>query len=128
MNKIKILIAEDNKFQQHIYRIALSDELFDKFIVDNGETALRKYTSWRPDILLLDIMIFGKSGFTVLKEIREDLDDKSTTIIMSTSISEQQCVNDCMKLGIDGYIVKPLNIKEIGYQILYYYKKSKHRT
>jgi CheY-like chemotaxis protein/HPt (histidine-containing phosphotransfer) domain-containing protein len=122
--RIKILIAEDDRSIKDIYEIVLSEEIFEKKFVDDGEIVLTAYNSWQPDILILDIMLPGKTGYVILKEIREEMEDRLTTIIMATSLSEQSDVLDCLKLGIQGYIVKPFNKIELSRKILECHRKN----
>ncbi len=113
MEKIKILIVEDEKITLELYKKFISDKVFDKKVAANGKEALDVYKSWQPDIILLDIMLPEMSGYMVLKEIRLSIKDKKTTIIMATSVSRKESVMDCLKHGIQGYIVKPLKTKEL---------------
>ncbi len=118
MDKSKVLIVEDNKVTVELYNKFLFDEVFEKQTVTNGKEALKTYESWKPDIIILDIMIPEMSGYMVLKEIRLNFGDKKTAIIMSTSISRKESVMDCVNLGIQGYIVKPFKANEIPGKIL----------
>lgn len=124
MDKIKILIVEDDKRILDLYNKFLPDTVFEKELVTNGKDALEKYRSFNPEIIILDIMLPGISGYVVLKEIRTQLNDKKTCIIMSTSISKQEDVLSCVKLGISGYLVKPVNPREISESVLTYFEKD----
>jgi len=119
-----LLIVEDDKSVQALYDAGLSNEEFEKRFAGNGEDALNAYYAWKPDIILLDIMLPERSGYTVLKEIRISAHDKSTTIIMATSMSRKNDVLDCMKLGIQGYIVKPFKFKEIAGKVWEYHHRN----
>ncbi|MHC1744427.1 MAG: PleD family two-component system response regulator [Syntrophobacteraceae bacterium] len=123
MGKLKVLVVEDSREIQAIYKIGLTDAIFDKRFVENGVEGLEIYENWRPDIVLLDIMIPGMSGYNVLKEIRDDRGDWTTAIVMATCISGADAVAEMAKLGIQGYLVKPFTHKEIGCKILGYYHK-----
>jgi len=118
MPKLKILIAEDSSPIQLLYQTGLPDALFDKQIVADGDKALAAYTSWKPDIVLLDINMPIKNGFQVLKAIREEKRDKTTTVVIVTSSSEKDEVIACAKLGIQGYIVKPFKREELPLKIM----------
>lgn len=124
MKKIKILIVEDDKLFQLLYGRGFIDEVFEKHIVGSGEEALEVYWSWRPDIIILDIMLPKLSGFSVLEKIRVRARDKSTTIIMATSISEPGPIHDCIKLGIQGYVIKPFNLKKTVIKVLTAYERT----
>ena len=59
-------------------------------------------------------MIPGMSGFSLLKEIRQERKDATTTIVVASSISEKDTVVDILKLGVQGYILKPFTHKDIA--------------
>jgi len=124
MKKIKILIVEDDKRILDIYDKFMSDEIFEKELVSDGKTAVNKYKEFMPEIIILDIMLPDISGYVILKEIRTALNDKKTCIIMATSISKQDDVLSCVKLGISGYMVKPFNHRELNDSILTYFEKD----
>ena len=121
--KLKTLIVEDSKLAQAIYDELLIDRLFEKRFADDGQAALEIYHDWKPDIILLDIMLPVLSGYLVLKTIRVKSKDNSTAIVMLTSLSKKDDVMDCMRLGIQGYIVKAPDYDKFGAKILQYYSK-----
>lgn len=123
-DKIKILIVEDNLTTQLLYDKGLFNQIFDKKMVASGKEALLLYNEWRPDIILLDIYLPEMTGYMVLKEIRTTIGDMNTTIVMATSLSGAEDVLSCMKLGVEGYIVKPVPPREIGVKVLGYYAKK----
>jgi len=123
-NKIKVLVVEDDASTQLLYDRGLFTQVFDKRLVASGEEALLVYNEWHPDIIILDIQLPEMNGDEVLKEIRTNLEDKKTTIVMATSMSGKEDVTSCMKYGIEGYIVKPFSVQEIALKILGYYAKK----
>jgi DNA-binding response OmpR family regulator len=124
MDKLKVLIVEDDRSLLDLYDLALPDSLFDKYMVGDGVKAVEVYNSLHPDIILLDILMPGMSGCEVLREIREIFGDRSTAIVMATSVDAKGETSCCEKLGIQGYIVKPFDHKNIAYRVLEYYKKT----
>jgi DNA-binding response OmpR family regulator len=122
MDKLRILVVEDNKVLNELYNKFLFDEVFEKQLIENGRDALVIFKSWKPEIVLLDIMLPIMSGYMVLKEIRHTLGDMKTPIIMATSKTDKSDVADCMKIGIQGYIVKPFDHKTITLRVLNYFK------
>jgi len=125
MPKLKILVAEDDKVTQKLYEQGLPDKLFDRRIVSNGNEALAVYEEWQPDIVVLDFMMPKVNGFGVLSEIREVHKDKSTTVIMVSSVSEKKEIMACAQLGIQGYIVKPFVIQSLATTIVGNHKSAK---
>ena len=126
-NKKKYAYKPELKTErQRLFEICeLAAKFFEKQLVSNGKDAMKTYQSWKPDIIVLDIMIPEMSGYMVLKEIRLNVGDKDTVIIMSTSISRKGSVMDCINLGIHGYIVKPFKTRELALKILDAYAQKK---
>jgi DNA-binding response OmpR family regulator len=121
MKPLKVLIIEDNKITNALYEQALPDEVFEKVFAQDGKTGLELYKSGHPDILILDIGLPAISGFSILKKIRKEFDDKNTVIIMATAQTEKKDIIECAQFGIQGYILKPLILPNIAEQILDYF-------
>ncbi len=125
MAKLKILIAEDDKTTQAIYRHGFSEKLFDKQIASDGAEALDVYNKWNPDVILLDFKMPIYNGYQVLKEIREKNKDKDTTIIMVTGVSDKTEIIACAQKGIQGYIIKPFMLGELEPKVCQIYNEHK---
>lgn len=125
MPKLKILIAEDDPVIRKLYETGISDSIFEKQISPDGEEALAVYKEWKPDIVLLDFLMPQMNGFEVLKEIRNANKDKSTTVIMVTSVSDKNEVIACAQLGIQGYIIKPFVARNLAPTIIKYHKSAR---
>ncbi len=123
MAKLKILAIEDDEAIVKLYELALTADIFELKTVLNGKEGLESYKSWQPDIILLDIMLPVTTGYASLQEIRHDMADADTTIIMATSLNKKEDIIDCMKFGIQGYLVKPFDHKNIVIDILNGYGK-----
>jgi len=89
----------------------------------NGEEGLKSYEDWKPDIILLDIMLPVTTGYAVLQKIRKELADTETAIIMATELGKKEDIVDCIKYGIQGYMIKPYDHKKITVDILNGYGK-----
>lgn len=115
MEKLKVLIADDDLNFHQLYTYALKGDRYDVRLVENGESALACYDSWEPDIVLLDIVMPVMTGHNALKAIRERerKSGKHTTIIMVTAMTDRDGVKECAPLGIEGYIVKPFHFREL---------------
>ena len=124
MDKLKVLVVEDDLTTRLLYEKGLFNQIFDKKMVVSGKEALLVYDEWNPDIILLDIYLPELTGYQVLKEIRTTIKDRKTTIVMATALSGTEDVLSCLKLGVEGYIIKPFPVLEIGAKILGYYAKK----
>ena len=119
MEKLKVLIADDDPTTHQLFRIGLNDELYDLKFVENGKEALEEWKQWRPDVVLLDIMMPVMSGYMALKEIRraEAGSGHSTPVIISTALGGKNDVMDCVKVGVQGYLVKPIKCDQLAQKI-----------
>ncbi len=124
--KLKILIAEDEEVTRHLFQIAFRDEeQFESRQVTNGEEALVAYKAWRPDIILMDIMMPHMNGFETLQTIRQTLHDTTTTVIMVSAVTDKQDIVACAKLGIQGYVLKPFQAKTLAETVVGYHRQHK---
>lgn len=123
MEKIRILIAEDDKSLQETYDCFLSSYAFDKRFTANGKELLEAYGDEKPDLMLLDSIMPVMTGYTALKTIRTLLGDRVTPAVILTSLSKSDDVMDFVKIGISGYLIKPISPQELGAQVLKYYEK-----
>jgi DNA-binding response OmpR family regulator len=111
MNKIKVLLAEDEASLGMIVKESLETRGFTVFHAENGEDAFEIYKKENPDILVLDVMMPKKDGFTLAKEIR--LDNKKIPIIFLTAKSQTSDVLEGFNHGGNDYLKKPFSMEEL---------------
>ncbi|WP_179335656.1 response regulator transcription factor [Winogradskyella costae] len=110
-NKIKLLLAEDEAALGQIIKESLETRDFEVILCENGDKAFDKYKSEAPEILVLDVMMPKKDGFTLAKEIRA-IDD-SIPIIFLTAKSQTADVVEGFSIGGNDYLKKPFSIEEL---------------
>jgi two-component system response regulator ResD len=108
--KQKILIVDDDANIADLISLYLVKECYDTKIVGDGEAAIREFSSYQPDLILLDLMLPGKDGYQVCKEIRAQ---SSTPIIMLSAKGEVFDKVLGLELGADDYMIKPFDSKEL---------------
>jgi len=111
MSKIKILLAEDEPALGQIVKESLETRDFDVTLCVDGEIALKAYHEKTPAILVLDVMMPKKDGFTLAKEIRA-IDD-TIPIIFLTAKSQPADVVEGFSIGGNDYLKKPFSIEEL---------------
>jgi len=104
--KKKILLVEDDETLAGVYVERLEAEGFDVHRVDNGEGALASALEYKPDLILLDIMMPKISGFDVLDILRNTPETTNIRIVMLTALSQPKDKERAEKLGVDDYLVK----------------------
>ena len=104
--KKKILLVEDDMALSAVYRSRLEIEGFDVREANNGEDALSATVEYRPDLILLDVMMPKISGFDVLDILRNTPETANVRIIMLTGLSQPKDKERAESLGVDDYLVK----------------------
>ena len=111
MSKIKVLLAEDEASLGMIVKESLETRNFTVFHAKNGEEAFEVYRKEKPDILVLDVMMPKKDGFTLAKEIRQE--NKRIPIIFLTAKSQTSDVLEGFNNGGNDYLKKPFSMEEL---------------
>ncbi|MCL4132553.1 UNVERIFIED_CONTAM: hypothetical protein GTU68_051510 [Idotea baltica] len=112
MNKLTtILLAEDEPALGQIIKESLETRGFKVLLCENGDIALKTYQTESPELLVLDVMMPKKDGFTLAKEIRE-IDD-TIPIIFLTAKSQTQDVVEGFTIGGNDYLKKPFSMEEL---------------
>ncbi|MGM0641231.1 MAG: response regulator transcription factor [Thermotogota bacterium] len=106
----KVLIVEDDKSISRLLELELKHEGYDTKIANDGDEAINFYEDFKPDIILLDIMLPVRDGFEIAEIIRNY--DKDIGIIMLTAKGELENRVEGLK-NADDYVVKPFEIEEI---------------
>lgn len=102
----KILFVEDDDALAGVYLVRLQAEGFDVKRVANGEEALAAATEYRPDMVLLDVMMPKVSGFDVLDILRNTPETANLKVVMLTALSQEADRKRAQDLGVDDYLVK----------------------
>ena len=112
----KILVVDDEVKACELLKRFLEMKGYDVIMANNGEDAIEKAKSEKPDVMLLDIRMPGMEGTEVLKRIREF--DKDVGIVMVTAVKEEQVGKEALKAGADEYITKPIDFNYLETTLL----------
>lgn len=110
VNKQKILIVDDDHNIAELISLYLTKECFEPKIVNDGESALQCFESFKPNLILLDLMLPGIDGYQVCREIRTK---SPVPIIMLSAKGEIFDKVLGLELGADDYMEKPFDSKEL---------------
>jgi DNA-binding response OmpR family regulator len=111
MSKVKVLLAEDEASLGMIVKESLETRDFLVFLAEDGEQAVEIYKKEQPDILVLDVMMPKKDGFSVAEDIRKE--NKRIPIIFLTAKSQTSDVLEGFHKGGNDYLKKPFSIEEL---------------
>lgn len=110
INKQKILIVDDDENIAELISLYLTKECFETLTVNDGKSAVNEFSTFSPDLVLLDIMLPGMDGYDVCREIRKS---SKIPIIMLSAKGEVFDKVLGLELGADDYIIKPFDSKEL---------------
>jgi DNA-binding response OmpR family regulator len=100
------LIVEDDMLFQSVYETRLAQEGYDVRVASNGNEALAMIREAPPDLVLLDIMLPGMSGFDLLETVKKDPATASVPIIVLSNRGDPEEVNKGLRLGATDYLLK----------------------
>jgi DNA-binding response OmpR family regulator len=113
----KILVAEDEKQIADMIAFKLTNGGHEVIRAQDGEHAVTLATRERPDLILLDAMMPGISGFEVLRRLKRDPALKYTAVIMVTAKGNERDVLTGLQGGAIDYVVKPFSLKELAARV-----------
>ncbi|GAA4113250.1 two-component system response regulator MtrA [Nocardioides fonticola] len=108
--KGRVLVVDDDASLAEMLTIVLRQEGFDSRMCTRGDLALEEFRDYRPDLVLLDLMLPGRDGIDVCKEIRAE---SGVPIVMLTAKGDTVDVVVGLESGADDYVVKPFKPKEL---------------
>jgi putative two-component system response regulator len=109
----RILIVDDESSARAALEMLLRREGFEVRNVSNGETALAECTSFRPDLILLDILMPGIDGFEVCRRIKATPETRLTPVVLITGLSDTEDRIKGINAGADDFLSKPIDYNEL---------------
>jgi two-component system, OmpR family, response regulator ResD len=124
-NQVKILLVDDEERIRRLLKMYLERENYSIDEAENGNQALSKALANDYDVILLDLMMPGKDGIEVCRELREK---KATPVIMLTAKGEEVNRVQGFEVGTDDYIVKPFSPREVVLRVKALLRRSSKTT
>ena len=109
-DRARVLVVDDDAALAEMLTLVLRNEGFASEIVTRGDAAMAAFRAFRPDVVLLDLMLPGKDGIDVCREIRAE---SGVPIVMLTARSDTVDVVVGLESGADDYVAKPFKPKEL---------------
>jgi DNA-binding response OmpR family regulator len=107
----KVLVVEDDRTVAEIVSGYLERDGFEARVAGDGPGGLEQWTRWRPDLVVLDVMLPGLSGLDVLRRRRREGDDTLVVILSASGEEEDRVVG--LEVGADDYLIKPFSPREL---------------
>jgi CheY-like chemotaxis protein len=110
-----ILLAEDDRFLRRAAEVTLKQRGFNVLLACDGQEALDMARAYRPDLLLLDLLMPRKTGMEVLTELRAQPGTRDIRVLILSNSSKELEMQSAKTLGVAGYWIKAnLSLKELG--------------
>lgn len=114
----RILIVEDDQFLVKVYTTKLNKEGFEIEMAISGEEVKTKVKNFKPNLILLDIMLPGQNGFEILEELKKGTATKKIPVIILSNLGQESDVKKGMDLGAVDYFIKTnLSINDVVLKI-----------
>lgn len=117
-SKSTILIVDDEPFGRETLESILEPEGYTLVMAENGYQAIEKARELQPDIILLDVMMPGMSGFEVCQRIRNEKPLAEIPILFLTALDNRQSLLNGLEVGADDFISKPFDRFELRARLL----------
>lgn len=113
MTESKVLVVEDDPDIQELVQYNLERQGFQVVTCSDGESGLDEASRLPYGVMVLDIMLPGMDGLSILRKLKENPSTRSIPIIMLTAKGEESDIVIGLELGADDYVVKPFSPKEL---------------
>jgi PleD family two-component response regulator len=112
-NRPRILIADDNPQGVELLEAYLADADYELAVATDGEETLAKVSTFKPDLILLDVMMPKISGFEVCKRLRQNPATRGIAILMVTALDQHSDIDRAVEAGTDDFLSKPIHKTEL---------------
>jgi len=108
-----ILVVEDSPTEMQMVKTALQNKGYEVITAANGEEGLEKVRHQLPSLVVLDVVLPGRNGFQVCRDLKSSPDTKNVPVILLTSKTQESDRFWGMKQGADAYLTKPWREDEL---------------
>ncbi len=119
---MKVLIVEDDKFIAEALAKKFKENNFDIGHLENGEKVVAEMITQKPDIVILDVLLPGKDGFEILKELKKDNKTKDIPVIIVSNLGSKGDLEKARQLGAVDFMIKatvtPADIVEKAQKVI----------
>lgn len=108
-----LLIVEDDYFQQELLKIWLEAEKYNLLVAKNGEQALEMVVEYKPDLILLDLVMPKMDGFQVAVQLKQNPDTRKIPVVVVSAVDDHDKRIEALEIGIDDFLNKPVDRIEL---------------
>jgi DNA-binding response OmpR family regulator len=121
---VRVLLVEDDDRVRTVLSLALQDEGYEVSPMASAEEALGSFASVDPDVMLVDLMLGGMSGFDCIREVRRSSD---IPIVVVSARDDTHDIVAGLEVGADDYLTKPFQVKEMTARLRALLRRSQRR-
>ncbi len=121
--KNKVLVIEDDPDISNLLQMHLRDADFEVKHTNAGDKGVLFYKAWKPDLIILDIMLPGMDGLSVCREIRKQSESVSILILTAKSTELDRVLG--LEMGADDYLTKPFSLAELMARVKALFRRTK---
>ena len=121
----RVLVIDDDPVIRHLTRTVLEESGHTVHECPDGDSARESFLRTRPDVVLLDVLLPGKDGFSVCQEIRSHHEGQNVPIVMMTGLDDIDSIHRAYGIGATDFITKPINWQILAYRVHYIFRSSK---
>lgn len=109
-----ILVVDDNEDNAHIIRDYLEAKGYPITVAYNGDEAITLFQQTKPSIVLLDVMMPGRDGWQVCRELKTSASGKSIRVVMVTALQDWMDKRQALETGADDFVEKPFELAKLA--------------
>ena len=109
-----ILVVDDNEDNAHIIRDYLEARGYQIFVAYNGDEAMELFEQEKPSLVLLDVMMPGRDGWQVCREMKESDSGRGVRVIMVTALQDWTDKRQAIETGADDFVEKPFELARLA--------------
>jgi DNA-binding response OmpR family regulator len=124
----RILIADDDPQGAELLEAYLAGAAYELRTSADGEETLRTVQDWKPDLILLDVMMPKISGFEVCKRIKSNPTTSGIVVLMVTALDQPSDIDRAVEAGTNDFLTKPINKTELLLRVRAALKARQHQS
>lgn len=116
---MKVLVIDEDKFAQSVYESELHQQNIAVEIAKDGAEGIIKAQETKPNIIILELIVTKKNGFEIIEELKKDEELKNIPIVVCSSLSQKEDVDEAMRIGAVKYFSKEeYSLKQVVKEVM----------
>ncbi len=123
-NKPRVMVVDDDFASRLPVKFTLENSNFTVFEAESGQEAIDNFSSYKPELIMLDVIMPGLNGFETCRKLRDLPGGKHVPIIMVTSMEDVKTIDSAFEAGATDFIAKPINLIILGHRTRYWLRSG----